>query len=220
METRRTVVRTMAGALALAGCDMAAWAEGDDAPSPTIIKGEPTVLDYGSGLKVPCSKDAFFTLWEGSTFWLAFGFGISPSVDAAKAQAVKQASGVMKFLLLTLAFAPERLVKVDGNGWRKKDPAAHDFVLGELDLPILPNRPLSDVFLGGGNIEISPFWNWSNTGTSMTEPAQRGEPSASASAAPPSNMRQADRHAFSNCFVLKKNLSLEDVRRRAVVLSL
>jgi hypothetical protein len=218
METRRTVMGTIVGATALAGFGMAAWSETDGMPSPAIIKGEPTVLDYGSGLKVPCTKDAFFVLWEGGTFWLTFGFGASPSVDAAMAQAAKQAAGVMKFLLLTLAFAPERMSKVDGNGWRKKDPKARDFVLGELDLPIVPSRPLSDVFLGGGNIEISPFWNWGNTGTNTMEPMQRGAPNATPSAAPPGDMRQANRHAFSNCFVLKKDLSLDDVRKRAVIL--
>lgn len=116
MTTRRTVLGAIVGTTALAGFGMAARAETDGMPSPTIIKGEPTVLDYGSGFKVPCTKDAFFALWEGGTFWLTFGFNTSPSVDTAKALAAKQAAGVMKFLLLTLAFAPERMVRVDGNG--------------------------------------------------------------------------------------------------------
>lgn len=125
MQTRRIVIRSLIGAAALAGAP--AWAEGS-LPAPTIIKGKPTILDYGGGLKVPCTRDAFFTLWESSAFWLAFGFGISSAIDIAKIRATKQATGVMRFLLLTLAFAPDRLVKADGNGWRKKDPTARDFV--------------------------------------------------------------------------------------------
>ena len=107
-----------------------------------MIPGGPSILDYGDGVRVPCNKTAFFTLWESSTFWLTFGFGISPSLDATAAQAGTQAGGVMKFLLLKLAFAPERLIKVDGNGWRKKDPNARDFVLGELQLPGSPGKPV------------------------------------------------------------------------------
>jgi hypothetical protein len=189
-------------------------------PVAKLIPGDPPMLDYGGGVKVPCNRNAFYTLWEGETFWLSFGFGISQSPETAMAAAAKQASGVMKFLLLTLAFAPERLVKVDGNGWRKKDPAAHDFVLGELELPPNPGKPMSDVFLGGGNIEISPFWNWggmNNSINSMPGPTQSSQP---VTQGPPSNMRQSYRHAFSSYIVMKKDLSLEDVRKRATVLQM
>lgn len=198
------------------GCGAAAWAEEGDTPAAKLIAGQPAILDYGGGVKVPCTKDAFFTLWEGERFWLTFGFGRSPSNDIAKIRASKQAVGVMKFMLLTLAFAPERLVKGDGNGWRKKDPAAHDFVLGELDLPLRPERSLSDAFLGAGNTEISPFWNWGG-GAPMQEtvpgqaPAQPGAPT---------DLRQAFRNAFSSGIVLKKDLSLDDVRKRATVLQI
>jgi hypothetical protein len=216
MQTRRIVVQSLISAAALAG--VPAWAN-ESVPQPTIIKGKPTILDYGGGLRVPCARDAFFTLWEGATFWLTFGFGISQSSYVATSQATKQATGVMRFLLLTLAFAPERLVKADGNGWRKKDPAARDFVLGELDLPVVPSQSMSDAILGGGNIEIGPLWNWSSSGMGGTMPS--GMPNQPTAPAGPTNeLRSADRHAFSTCFVWKKDLSLDDVRKRAMVLRL
>jgi hypothetical protein len=206
------------GAIAFAAWGTGARAEDSELPSATLIDGTPPLLDYGGGLKVPCSKDAFYTLWEGETFWLTYGFGISSDNDIALIRATKQANGVMKFLLLTLAIAPERLVKIDGNGWRKKDPAARDFVLGELDLPIHPSKSMSDALLGGGNTEISPFWNFggnmSGTNQVLSQPGGPGTPSTDA----PTDLRQASRHAFSTCLVLKKDLSLEDVRMRAVVL--
>jgi hypothetical protein len=218
MRTRRAVVGSLAGAFVLIGCGAVARAEEDGIPSAKVTPGTPPILDFGDGVKVPCGKGAFFTLWEGGTFWLTFGFGISPSKETAKSLAAKQAAGVMKFMLLTLAFAPERLVKGDDNGWRKRDPGAHDFVLGELELPSQPGKPMDDAFLGGGNIEISPFWNWSNSGDSFSSFAQAGAPPVSTSSGPPTDLRQAARHAFSSNIVLKKNLSLDDVRKRAAIL--
>jgi len=38
--------------------------------------------------------------------------------------------------------------------------------------------------------------------------------------AAPGTLRQADTHAFSNCIVMKKDLSLDDVRKRAALLRL
>lgn len=218
MQSRRSVLATTAGVIAFAAWGGRARAEDSEVPSAKLIAGTPPLLDYGSGLKVPCSKDAFYTLWEGETFWLTYGFGTSPDNDIALIRATKQANGVMKFLLLTLAIAPERLVKIDGNGWRKKDPAARDFVLGELDLPIHPSKSMSDALLGGGNTEISPFWNFGGTmnGTNL-EQSRPGGPSTPPTGTP-TDLRQASRHAFSTCLVLKKDLSLEDVRKRAVVL--
>jgi hypothetical protein len=203
MQTRRCVIASMAGAVVLLDHGSVAWgAEADDVPSAKLVAGKPPVLDYGGGVLVPCTKDAFYTLWEGDKFWLTFGFGISPASESATRQATKQAAGLMKFLLLTLAFAPARLVKVDGNGWRKKDPAARDFVLGELKLPLRPSKPMTDAFLGGGNTEIGPLWNWF--------------PSDGA----PDVHKRANRNAFCSQIVMKKDLSLEDVRKRAVLLQI
>ena len=217
MLSRRRVAFFAAGAFAAVSSGCPARAEADDTPTAKLISGTPPVLDYGGGVKVPCNKDAFFTLWEGSTFWLTFGFGISPSLETAESKSTNQALGVMKFLLLTLAFAPNRLVKVDGNGWRKKDPAAHDFVLGELNLPGSPSKPVSDAFLGGGNVEISPFWSFGNNGISVPGPTGVG---GSVTPAPPSDLRQAEQHAFTSYIILKTNLSLDDVRKRATILQL
>lgn len=218
MQSRRSVLTSTAGAIAFAASGPLALCETTEEPSAKLVAGNPAVLDYGDGVKVPCSKDAFFTLWEGETFWLTFGFGVSQSDEIAKIRATKQANGVMKFMLLTLAMAPERVMQVEGNGWRKKDPAARDFVLGELDLPVRPNKSLSDAFLGAGNTIISPFWNFGGnmTGTNQ-ELARPGESMMSSPGGPP-DLRQASRHAFSTCLVLKKDMSLDDVRKRAVVL--
>lgn len=217
MQTRRGVVAGAAGALALLELGAAIWADADAFPAAKLVPGTPPILDYGGGVKVPCDRGAFFTLWEGSTFWLTFGFGSSLSPEFAKSQASKQAIGVMKFMLLTLAFAPERLVKNDGNGWRKKDPAAHDFVLGELDLPLRASKPMTDAFLGGGNTQISPFWNWGGGGAPMEGSGGTSIPSSPGA---PTDLRQASRHAFCTEMVMKSDLSLADVRKRAVVLQM
>lgn len=218
LQSRRSIMASTAGAIAFVACGPLARSEITEGPSAKLIEGSPAVLDYGGGLKVPCSKDAFYTLWEGETFWLTYGFGVAPDNQIALIRATKQANGVMKFMLLTLAFAPERLVKVEGNGWRKKDPVARDFVLGELDLPAHPSKSMSDALLGGGNTEISPFWNFGGMMTGTNQGLmQPGSPTKGPSGVP-TDLRQARRHAFSTCLVLKKNLSLEDVRKRAVVL--
>lgn len=217
MRTRRSVMASTAGAIAFAACGSLARCEDNGAPTAKLIKGTPAILDYGGGVRVPCNKEAFFTLWEGETFWLTFGFATSASVDTALALATKQARGVMKFLLLTLAFAPDRLVKVDGNGWRKKNPQARDFVLGELDLPVQP-KSMSDAILGYGNTEISQFWNFGGSMTGSDQGSSQPGATAAPSPSAPTDLRQAARHAFSTCMVLKKNMSLDDVRKRAVVI--
>lgn len=196
-----------------------AWAGDDAQPSAKLRPGTPPVLDYGGGVKVPCNKDAFFTLWENDDFWLSFGFGISPVIDISKIRAEKQASGVMKFMLLTLAFAPERLVKIEG-GWRKRNPAAHDFVIGDLALPAQHKKSMSDAFLGGGNVVIDPLWDRAGALGSMSGPPSSGVDQAPAGSGPLGNARQAMRYAFSSSIVLKKDMSLDDVHKHAVVLQL
>ena len=219
MQTRRCLLGALPGMFALAGYGSVAWASDDPMPPAALIPGNPALLDYGGGVKVPCNREAFYTLWESATFWLSFGFGIAPSIDISKIRAEKQASGVMKFMLLTLAFAPERLVKVDGNGWRKKDPKAHDFVIGDLPLPAQTNKSMSDAFLGGGNTKIDPLWDRVGSQSAMTG-ATPGIDQAPAGAGPLANMQQAMRYAFSSTIVQKKDMSLDDVRRHAVVLQL
>jgi len=202
MQTRRAIIASLAGTMAVIGSGSAAPVDDSGIPVAKIIPGKPALLDYGDGMKIPATKEAFFTLWEGSTFWLTFGFGIVADVEVAQNMAAKQAAGVMKFLLLTLAFAPNRLLNNGIHGWTIKDPKAHNLVIGELDLPPNPNKAVNDSFLGGGNIEISPLWNWGSSGASASV----------------GMMRQADRHAFTKYIILKKDLSLDDVRKRAVIL--
>lgn len=207
MHTRRTIIVSLAGTIAVIGSGSAAPADESDIPIATVIPGKPALLDYGDGMKIPANREAFFTLWEGSTFWLTFGFGISPSVETAQNMAAKQAAGVMKFLLLTLAFAPNRLLDNGYHGWTIKDPKAHNLVIGELDLPPNPNKSVNDSFLGGGNIEIGTLWNLGPSpsgGDDMAALARR--------------MPQAVRHAFTKYIILKKDLSLDDVRKHAVIL--
>ncbi len=76
---------------------------------------------------------------------------------------------------------------------------------------------MSDAFLGMGNTEISPFWNWGGGGAPMEETMRAQAPT---SAGAPTNLRQAYRNAFSGEVVLKKDLSLDDVRKRATVLQI
>jgi hypothetical protein len=219
MQTRRSLLGALPGALVLIGSGSAVWAGDDALPSAKLVAGTPPVLDYGGGVKVPCNKDAFFTLWESDAFWLTFGFGISPVIDISKIRAEKQASGVMKFMLLTLAFAPERLVKVEG-GWRKKNPTAHDFVIGDLTLPIQHSKSMSDAFLGGGNVVIDPMWDHTSPPIGMSAPQPGGIDPAPGGFGPLANARQATRYAFTASVVLKKDMSLDDVRKHAVVLQL
>jgi len=207
MYTRRTIIASLAGTMAVIGSGSAAPVDDSGIPVAKIIPGKPALLDYGDGMKIPANREAFFTLWEGSTFWLPFGFGIAADIEVAQNMAAKQAAGVMKFLLLTLAFAPNRLFNNGNHGWTIKDPKAHNLVIGELDLPPNPNKSVNDSFLGGGNIEIGTLWNLgpsSSGGDDMAALARR--------------MPQAVRHAFTKYIILKKNLSLDDVRKRAVIL--
>ena len=218
MQTRRCLLGALPGAVVLIGSGAIAQAGKGGMPSAKLIAGDPPILDYGS-VKVPCSRDAFYTLWEGDTFWLTFGFGASPSIDISKIRAEKQASNLMRFMLLTLAFAPERLVKAAGNGWRKKDPKAHDFVVGDLPLPTLHSQSMSDAFLGGGNVVINPLWDRLGSQGAMTGTMPGGmDQSPTASSGPLDNMRQATRYAFSSSMVMKKDMSLDNVRERATIL--
>jgi len=199
MRTRRVVLEGLAGVVALAGSGPFARAAEEDLPVAKLIKGTPSILDYSGGVQVPVSRDAFYTLWEGDRFWLTFGFGIAPQFDIAKKFADKQSLNLMKFMLLTLAFAPARLIKVNGGGWRKKDPSAHDFVIGELPLPAQHTNAMTDAFLGAGNVVITPFLDTPAFNDPRTWPATM-------------------RCAFAATVVMKKDMSLDNVRKRAAIL--
>ncbi len=200
MRTRRVVLGGLAGIVALAGSARAAE---EDLPVAKLIKGHPSILDFGGGVQVPVSRDAFYTLWDGDRFWLTFGFGISPQYDISQKRAEKQSLNLMKFMLLTLAFAPQRLIKVKGGGWCVKDRTAPNFVVGDLPLPAQHSNSMTDAFLGAGNVVINPFF----------------DPTAGGVFADPlANSRVAMRYAFGATIVMKKDMSLDNVRSRATIL--
>jgi hypothetical protein len=118
-----------------------------DGPEPSVIKGKPPKLDFGDGLRVPLDKDAFATLWEDSDRWITFGLGLGRMESDSNAKADKAASLTMQIMLLTLAHAPERLERVDGNGWRPRSGKLRDLVMGEVPLPGRPVRPANGSYM-------------------------------------------------------------------------
>jgi hypothetical protein len=180
-----------------------------DTPTATVMPGKPPRLDFGDGLQIACDKSAFLTLWEGKIFWLTFGAGRSSYTQQAQGQAVKYASAAMKLLLMTLALAPDRMTAKDG-GWRLKPDEAHHFVLGDITLPGHPYWPINDTALGFGNKDDASLGGPITSGPSVTGSA----------AAPTVDPTQSfdKSNAFTCYIVLKKDLSLEDVRKRAQVL--
>lgn len=164
MSNRRTVVFSLVGTFTAALVTRASKASQSsqatpvsqappDTPKATVIPGKPPILDFGDGVRVPCSKEAFLTLWEGKTYWLTFGAGRSHYSAQAQGEAVQYARAAMKLLLMTLAFAPYRLDHVDGGGWRLKSRNIKDFVHGDIDLPGNPFWPTNDTNMGFGNLD-------------------------------------------------------------------
>jgi hypothetical protein len=161
MLNRRLLLRLLFGAAALPAARAASmpfrtkdmWGD-EEPPKATIIKGKPVILDFGDGLKIPMDKSAFLTLWEGKTFWMTYGAGREEHREAANGEAVHFAESAMKLLLLTLAFAPERLERIDG-GWRLKQQKIKNYVRGDIDLPGKPFWPINDTDLGVGDADTS-----------------------------------------------------------------
>ncbi len=214
MQTRRMVVVSLAGIAAAIGSASVAGAADDGLPKPKVLPGKPLILDYGEGVKVPCDKGAFLTLWEGSTFWLTFGVGISPQSERAKGLAVHHAVGAMRYLLLTLAFAPDRLKKVEGNGWRQKVENPSNYVLGELELPGHPGMPMTDAFMGFGNADqhnLAVVAGVGGFGGPNDMPGAYGSGPTDFNSA----MMLNKVNAFCDYVVKKKDMSLADVRKRA-----
>jgi hypothetical protein len=217
----------MLGALATAGFARAddvpakpAVPSDDGLPHATVVKGKPPYLEFNDGVRVPCTKGAFLTLWEGPSYWLTFGFGSAGIADIAQSRAVYHAEGAMRYLLLTLAFAPERLVLAEGHGWRQKDEKASNYVMGDLDLPGRPSRALDDVFLGRGNVDAKMFWGQPDAGGMVSmAPSGPGGPEIGGSGMMPT-MSAMSVNAFCCYVVLKKDLSLADVRQRAKILKI
>ena len=73
----------------------------------------------------------------------------------------------MKLYLLTLVFAPERLERVAGGGWRLKSGKIDDLVRGDVYLPGRPVMPTTDQMYGyfanesgrgEGNVHATTGW--------------------------------------------------------------
>jgi hypothetical protein len=218
MQTRRSIV--FSGLAVMAAGSIARAGDDSDLPKATVVKGKPPYLDFGDGVKVPCTKGAFLTLWEGPGYWLTFGFGSAGIADVAQSRAVYHAEGAMRYLLLTLAFAPDRLQLAEGHGWRQKEEKPENYVMGDLALPGRPSRALDDVFLGRGSADAKFFWGQPDAGgMAAMAPTGPGGPAIGNSGMVPS-MTAMSVNAFCCYVVLKKDLSLADVRQRAKILKI
>ncbi len=160
MKTRRGVLQALlAGGAVVTAAHASTYSEVMKAGRPKLIRGTPNKVDFGHGLLVPMSRDAFETLWEGDDRWMAYGHGMGKSDGEAMGRAEEAAIATMKLFLLTLAFAPDRLVRVDGGGWRLKSGRTADLVRGDIDLPGRPVMPTTDQmpdFLSGETGEENP----------------------------------------------------------------
>lgn len=215
MDTRRTAILALVGVAAGIPTLRAIASEAihpgpatADTPTATVIKGTPPVLDFGDGLQIPCNKSAFLTLWEGKTFWLTFGAGRATYHQQAQGQAVKYAEASMKLLLMTLAFAPERMVQENG-GWHLKVQNMRYYVKGDIQLPGHAYWPITDAdFMGFGDLDnpgliLPPNAPSRSHGTISTwDPAGR----------------DAKVDAYTTFIVLKRDVSLDYVRQHAQIL--
>jgi len=174
-----------------------------------VIDGKPPILDFGDGVRVPCNKDAFLTLWEGPKYWLTLGAGRSHYANQAQGQSVKYAKAAMKLLLMTLAFAPGRHEHVDGSGWRLKSRDIQDFVKGDVDLPGNPFWPGTDAFMGFGSAD-APALGSLGFGALSSSGIAGGQDLLTGSSI------YVD--AFSAYVVFIRDVTLDDVRARAHVL--
>ncbi|WP_297515951.1 hypothetical protein [uncultured Caulobacter sp.] len=111
---------------------------------PDMIEGRPPKLDFGKGLVIPMNNAIFKALWEGEDRWVTYGHAISDQRMLAMGHAEDAALGTMKFMLLTLAFAPERLERFESCGWKLKSGNLDDLVRGEIALPGHPVLPAVD----------------------------------------------------------------------------
>lgn len=146
MLDRRALIAAGLAAALPAGARARTPAE-DDAP-PEVVIGRPSRMDYGDGVLVPLTTDAFATLWETSTHWMTFGLGIGMAEPVARIRSAKGATLTMELLLANLALTPERLVKADG-GWRVKDGRLDDLTMAQVPLPGKPGRPNGGRFTSG-----------------------------------------------------------------------
>lgn len=206
MHTRRTCLLGLAGAATItaAGARNTLGEVLRAGPRPKLVPGEngaPDKVDFGHGLLVPMSNDAFHTLWEGDDRWITYGHGFGARKVSAMSQAEEAAIGTMKLYLLTLAFKPDRLMRVDGGGWRLKSGNTADLVKGDIALPGRPVMPTTDAVSG-----------------MMSSRGSSGASSLSDTGGGMSSSGEETTHASTGWLIWKKEISLETVRRTAVLL--
>lgn len=156
------------------------------AGKPKLIKGNPDKVDFGHGLLVPMNHEAFETLWEGDDRWMTYGHGFGATEAAAMGKAEEAAVATMKLYLLTLAFAPEKLQRIDGGGWRLGSRNPNDLILGDIDLPGRPVMP---------SVDHVNAYDTSDSGDTLREPNTS--------------------HATTGWVVWKSDVPLDAVRDRA-----
>lgn len=226
MPNRRIVLRSLAGLLVLGagGCverlpsrTKDFWGSDAATPKASLIKGTPDILDFGDGLKIPMDKSAFLVLWEGKDFWMTYGAGRESYREAASGEAVHYAESAMQLLLLTLAFTPERMVKVDG-GWRLKEQNVKNYVRGMIALPGRAFWPIAQFDGGFGAGDASKSGTTSDVTASLSVPKMDAS-SMTMNTTPDSVVRSGKKvDAFTAYYVRKAEVSLDYVRDHAVVL--
>jgi hypothetical protein len=164
---------------------------------PGSSAGDPPILDFGDGLRIPMGKQALKVLWDDKDFWLTYGTGNAREAVLALANAKHAAEGTMKLMLLTLAFRPERLERIEGGGWRLRSQDPKDFVLGDIDLPGEPVMPITSTASG----ELAHGMDALFGGTQDFDPGVNN-----------------NIHALTAYIVKKKDISLQDVRANAHLL--
>lgn len=216
MKNRREFTASFLGSLVtvLASPAWAAAAQSDE-PTANLVPGHPDILDFGDGLKIPMNKDAFRTLWEDKRFWLTYGIGTSDYTSEAAGKAQTAAIGTMKLLLLTLAFAPERLTHVGNCGWTLKDPSSRDYVIGDIAVPGQPFRPVNDA--NSSNANYAQLFQFSQ-GAMMGGNAPGAPVGAGNMSGFDVTGTDMKVHALTGYMVWKRDVTLEYVREHAQLL--
>lgn len=193
MTSRRNVVLGVAGGLLLPSLALATESgivKGRHG-GPNMIKGDPPKLDFGKGLLIPMNKAIFKTLWEGEDRWITYAHALADQQVLAMGRAEDAAVGTMKFMLLTLAFAPERLERFEGCGWKLRSGNLADLVRGEIALPGRPVHPAVD---------------------EVGDPAGGATPEGE-------SMGPSAYHAITGYMVMKADAPLDYVKKKAQLLS-
>jgi hypothetical protein len=192
MTSRRDMVLGLAGGLFFSTVARAGEPEivKGRKGGPNMIKGDPPRLDFGGGLIIPMNSSIFKALWEGEDRWITYGRALSTQKTRAMGQAEDAAVGKMKLMLLTLVFAPDRLERFEGCGWKLKSESTIDLVKGDIALPGRPVMPTVD--------EVSGQMGQVPEGGSVGDPAF---------------------HAITGYMVMKKDAPLEYIKKKAQLLS-